>query len=220
MLADARAIFLKDMQIERRSKVLANQVVPFAGVILILFAFAFDKYPALLRELSPGLFWIATLFSLMMALQRSIAVESENQARDGLLLYGLEPAGIFLGKVAAVAVQSLILEVILFGGIIILYGAGFGGILLLAGSAILATLGISAVGVVFGAMVSSRSKDTLLPMLILPVVSPVLLSATKAWEDGQVSKVALGDPWLGLLAVFAVLYLALGITAFGAVLED
>src|SRR5438309_2113124 len=57
---------------------------------------------------------------------------------------------------------------------------------------------------------------------LLPVAAPVLLSATRAWE------VALGTggagdgagPWLRLLVIFAVVYVAFGVVAFGALLEE
>ena len=67
-----------------------------------------------------------------------------------------------------------------------------------------------------------RVRETLLPLLLLPVAAPVLLSATRAWE------VALGTgggadgagPWLRLLFIFAVVYVAFGVVAFGALLEE
>ena len=39
----ARAIATKDLRIEWRSKVLVNQVLPFAGIVMVLFAFALDN---------------------------------------------------------------------------------------------------------------------------------------------------------------------------------
>jgi len=57
-------------------------------------------------------------------------------------------------------------------------------------------------------------------VLFLPVVSPVLLGATKAWEAALAGTPGQGEPWLRLLAVFAVVYAALGALAFGPVLEE
>ena len=54
---------------------------------------------------APGLFWLAVLFSTVLATQRSFAIESGEGTRDGLRLSGIDPAGVFLGKAAAVAVQ-------------------------------------------------------------------------------------------------------------------
>ena len=60
-----------------------------------------------LRHAAPGLFWVAVLFSTVLAIQRSVAVESGEGTRDGLRLSGIDPAGIFLGKAAAVGLQLL-----------------------------------------------------------------------------------------------------------------
>jgi heme exporter protein B len=65
-----------------------------------------------------------------------------------------------------------------------------------------------------------RVRETLLPLLILPVVAPVLLAATKAWEFGLGDAASEAWPWVRLLAVFAVVYTAVGVVAFGALLEE
>ena len=72
---------------------------------------------------APGLFWVAVLFCTVLAVQRSVSVESADGARDGLRLSGLDPAGLFLGKSAAVAAQLVVLEVVLAAGVVLLYGA-------------------------------------------------------------------------------------------------
>ncbi len=221
MFKAAKVIALKDLRIELRSRVVFNQILPFVAVILILFAFAFDKYPTFLERVTPGLYWITTLFASMLALQRSFSLEAENGAKDALILYGLDPAGIYIGKLLAVLVEMAILEMFLALGIVFLYSAHLQELPDLAFSALVGTLGILAVGVTFSAMTSaSKAKETVLPLLLLPVVAPVLLSGTKAWENEIAGKAGLGDPWVGLLILFAVAFLALGTLTFGSVLEE
>jgi heme exporter protein B len=65
-----------------------------------------------------------------------------------------------------------------------------------------------------------RVRETLLPLLLLPVVAPVLLAATRAWEAGLGIGVDGASPWLRLLAVFAAVYVAFGLAGFGALLEE
>ena len=69
----------------------------------------------------PGIFWVALLFSTVLAIQRSVAVESGEGTRDGLRLSGIDPAGIFLGKAAAVGVQLLALQLVLWAGVTFLF---------------------------------------------------------------------------------------------------
>jgi heme exporter protein B len=221
MWRDALLVAGKDLRVELRSHVATNQVAPFAFAVLVLFAFALDPNRGVLARATAGLFWVAVLLCALLAVQRSFAMEAADSARDGLRLSGLDPAGIFLGKAAAVVVQLLVLEALLAVGIVVLYGSHLHGALLLIGSSSAATVGLAAAGTVYGMLAAGlRVRETLLPLLLLPVVAPVLLAATRAWEAALSGAPADGNPWLQLLGVFAVVYLTVGIVAFGPLLED
>ncbi|MFZ9544450.1 MAG: Bax inhibitor-1 family protein, partial [Hylemonella sp.] len=89
----------------------------FVGVIvLLLFAFALDPDRGVLRRVAPGLFWVTVLLSALLAISRSFGIESENAARDGLRLAGLDPSSVFLGKALALAVELAVFEVLLTAG--------------------------------------------------------------------------------------------------------
>lgn len=221
MLADALLVAAKDLRVELRSKVGLNQVAPFAAAVLLLFGFALGPDRKALQPAAAGLFWVAVLLSALLATQRSFAIESADDARDGLRLSGLDPAGIFLGKAAAVALQLLVLEALLAVGIAVFYGARLTGAAVLGGACLLASAGLAAVGTLYGMASSSlRVRDTLLPLLFLPVVAPVLLAATKAWNGALAGPAGAGAGWLVVLAVFAVVYVAAGVVAFDPLLED
>lgn len=220
MWRDALLIASKDLKIEFRSRVTLNQILPFAMVVLIIFAFALDTSPGTLEKVAPGLFWLAVLFSSIFSVDRAVAVETDDNAGDGLLVYGVDPSGVFLGKVAAVFVQLFLLEIFLLLGVAVLFGPKIGGWPLLLASTLVSTLGLCAAGVTYSQLASaSRAKHSLLPLLLVPVVSPVLLSATKCWQDAFAGSASIGDPWLRLLIVFTVVYLALGAIFFGSILE-
>lgn len=220
MWRDALLIAGKDLKVEFRTKVMVNQILPFAFVVLIIFAFALDTSPGTLQKFAPGLFWLAVLFSSILSVERAVAIEIDDSAGDGLTVYGVDPGGIFLGKVASVFVQLSLLEVVLTLGVVVLYGSKTGGWLLMTAATVFATLGLSAAGVTYSQLAGgSRAKHTLVPLLLVPVASPVLLAGTKAWQDAFSATSSLGDPWLRLLIVFAVVYLALGAIFFGSILE-
>lgn len=221
MWRDAALVAGKDLRIELRSRVATNQVAPFAVLVLVLFGFALDPDRGILGRAAAGLFWVAVLFAGLLAVQRSFAVESGDGARDGLRLSGLDPAGIFLGKALAVAVELLVLEALLAVGIAVLYDAHLSGPLLLVATCVAATAGVAAAGTAYGALAAGvRVRETLLPLLLLPVLAPVLLGATKAWEAAMGIGIDDGWQWLQLLVVFAVLYVGFGVLAFGSLLED
>ena len=221
MLRDAALVAGKDLRIEIRSGVTTNQIAPFAVLVLVLFAFALEPDRGLLTRAAAGLFWLAVTFSALLAIQRSFALESADDGQDGLRLSGLDPAGIFFGKAGAVALELLALEVLLGVGVVLLYDAPLQGALLLAITCLTATAGLAAAGTVYGVLAAgARVRETLLPLLLLPIVAPVVLAATRASEAALGQATADGWPWVRLLGVFAVVYAAVGAVAFGPLLED
>lgn len=225
MLADARLVAAKDLRVEWRSKVAVGQTVPFAILILVLFGFALDPDRGVLDRATAGLYWVAVLFSAVVAIQRSFAVEAAPGVAENLRLSGMDPAGMFLGKFAAVAVQLVALQVVLTVGVLILYGldvtATVGNVSLFVAASLSATAGIAAAGTLYGVLAAGlRVRDTLVPLLLLPVLAPVLLGATRATEAALQRSVDNGWGWCGFLAVFGVLYVGAGLMFFGTLLEE
>jgi heme exporter protein B len=221
MWRDAVLVGGKDLRIEARSRVTTMQVAPFAILVLLMFGFAFDQNHSLLTQAAPGLFWVAVVLCTLLAVQRSFAIEAADGARDGLRLSGLDPAGMFLGKAAAIAAQLAVLEVLLGVGVVVIFGTDLHDPGLLVLAAVAATLGLAAAGTVYGMMVAGlRVRETLLPLLILPVVAPVVLGASQAWMAALGLSNTDGWKWLVLLVSFAVIYVTMGVLAFGSLVED
>jgi heme exporter protein B len=221
----ARLVAAKDLRIERRSRVVTNQVLPFAGVTMVMFAFALDA-SNVLERVAPGLVWLATLFSLLLLVQRSFAVETDDGALDALRVAGVDPVAIYWGKSLALAVELAALEAVLLAAAVFLYGADvpLGGVVLLVATLLAATSGLACVGTLYGGLTAGFSgRETLLPLLVLPVVAPVLIGATRAVESALgTDGVALSEgwPWLGLLSVFAVSFGVVGALAFGPLIDE
>lgn len=221
ILGDALLILGKDLRLERRSRVTTNQLLPFALLVLVLFAFALDPDRRILSEATPGLFWLAVLFSTLLAIQRAFAVETADGVTDALRLSGLDPAGIFLGKAAGIALHLAVLEVALGIGVTVFYGTSPAGPVLLVATCVAATAGLAAAGSVYGVLSAGlRVRDTLLPLLLLPVVAPVLIAATQAFAAAYERSSGAGWRWFAVLALFALVYLVIGIFAFEPLLEE
>ena len=221
MWRDAMLVAGKDLRVEARSRVGVNQVAPFALLVLIVFAFALDSDRGTLARVGPGLFWVTVLFSGLLAIQRSFVIEADDDARDALRLSGLDGAGIFLGKAGAVALQLVALEALLTVGVVVLYGVSLHGPVMLLLTAVAATVGLAAAGTVYGIIAAGlRVRDTLLPLLVLPVLAPVLLAAARACDAALAGTPADGWPWVRLLFVFATIYVTFGVVAFGPLLEE
>ena len=221
LLQEAVLVAGKDLRIEARSRVTAQQILPFGLVVLLLFAFALDPDRGVLSTVAPGLFWVTVLLGVLLAVGRAYGIEADNGARDGLRLSGLDSSALFLGKAGAVAIELVALEALLAAGVVVLFNVGLGGVTPLLLSTLAATVGLAAAGTLYGVLAAGlRVRETLLPVLLLPVVAPVLLGATRAWESAISGATGDAWPWVALLGIFAVLFTGLGMLAFGALLEE
>lgn len=224
MIASLRTIALiasKDLRIELRSRVVFNHVLPFAVLVLILFGFALDADSEALSSFAPGLFWLAVLLAALLAVGRSLALERADGALDSFRMADASPAAVFAGKALAVFVQLVVLEVVLGVGIVVFYGASLEKPGLLVAAGVLAAAGIASAGTLYGVVASQLAvRETILPLLLLPVLAPVLIGATRAFGDAFGTVAVDGWSWLGLLGAFAMVYATFGAIVFGPLLEE
>ena len=224
----ARAVAAKDLRVEARSRVLVNQVLPFSAVVMVLFAFALDKASSdVPLQVAPGLVWLATIFSLLVMIQRLFAVERDDGALDALRVAGVRPAGLFLGKAVALAVQLVILDVMLVVLAVVLFDSslhGWDAVVLMALTVLTAVGALAGVGTLYGGLAAgAKGRDTLLPLLMLPVVVPVLIGATRSTEAAMgVGGIGMteGWAWVALSTAFAIVAVGGGALAFGALVEE
>jgi len=220
-LREAALVAGKDLRIERRSRVALQQILPFGAIVVVMFAFALDADSTSLPNAAPGLFWAAVLLATLLAIGRSFSVEEANGARDGLRLSGLDGGSVFLGKAAAIAVELFLLEIVLGFAVVVLYDVSVQGVLVLLCAAVAATVGLAAAGTVYGVLATgSRARDTLVPLLVLPTVTPVMLGASRAFAAGLDGSMSEAWQWVQLLVAFAVLAVAAGTVAFAPLLEE
>jgi heme exporter protein B len=217
-----RAIAAKDLRIELRSRAAVSAVLPFAATILLALGFALGPDRLLLRQTAPGLLWVAALFASVELCHRSYLTEAANGALEGLLLGPAEKGAVFLGKAAAAFVQLLALFAVTTGIVIVLFGLPIGpDPVLLALTAVLGTAGLSAMGALLGLLaVQGRTRQAALPVIVLPLVTPVIIAATRATVALTQGQPAGVGGWLGLLAAFDAAFLAAGYLVFGQLLED
>ena len=181
----------------------------------------------MLESVAPGLVWLATLFSLLLLVQRTFAVESEDGALDALRAAGVDAGRPVLGQDAGAGRRSWpCSRRCCSSPPSLLYGTEvrLAGIVLLVVTWVAATVGLAAVGTLYGGLAAgARGRETLLPLLLLPVVAPVLIGATRAVEAALGTggtAVSDGWPWVGVVAVFAVAFGAGGTLAFGPLIDE
>jgi heme exporter protein B len=231
LASSAWIVLRKDLAIERAARITLRQIIPFVVTLVVLFGFALDRVlvndPLVSSDevpvpfVVPGVFWLAVLFSLVLLAQRSINLELEDGAWDQLKLWGLDPAGVFLGKAAALALQLLAVEVLLGGVLIVAFSVEVTGLAVMVAVMLLATIGLSAVASAYSALSAGiRVRETLIPVLLLPVTTPVLLASVQAWQGALTGAAGTAWPWVRVLVVFSVIYVAVGVLAYGALMEE
>jgi heme exporter protein B len=209
----------KDLRIEARGRHLLASVLPFAITLLLAFGLALGPGRTFLQRTAPALLWIAVLFSAVLSSRQAYQVETEDDALEGLVLSPVDRAAVFLGKAASVAAGLLALEAVVVALVVLLFDVTFGGLLSAAGALVLGTVGLAAVGSLFGVMSASpRAREAVLPLLVLPLATPALLGGIRATELSTAGGGAAS--WLGLLLAFDVVVVALGTLVFAYLLED
>jgi heme exporter protein B len=218
----AWAIAVKDLRVERRSRAALSAVLPFATTMLLSFDFALGPGRLLLVQAAPGLLWLAGLLAALDLFARSYQAEADGGCLEGLLLSPVDRGAIYLGKAAAVAVQVAVLFAVTGALTMALFGLPVGpspGLQLL--TALLGIVGLAALGSLFGLLTAlGRTRQAALPVLVLPLATPVLIAAIRATallSSGTTDQV---PGWLGVLAAFDAAFLATGYLVYGHLLED
>ena len=216
------AALRKELLLQWRTRGQVVAVFVFGAAALLLFSFAIGPNAAMLRTFSAGFLWLGLLLSSTLTLAESFHSEMENRAMEGLLLLPSNPLALYYGKAIANWIQLTVLGVALVPIMVVLYDAGtmrLGGLLLVI---VLGAAGLSAPGTLYGAMTAQlKARQTLLPLLLFPLIVPALLASVKA-----TSLVILGDPmneagiWIKLLTAFDLIYWSLCGLLYGRVIED
>ena len=216
------AAFRKDMLLQWRGRAQVAAIFVFGATSLLLFSFAIGPSAEALRQYAAGFLWLGLLLSSTLTLAESFQNEMDDRALEGLLLLPADAKALYYGKALANWAQLVLVGVALVPMMVVLYDAGTLRLGALLGIIVLGSAGLSAPGTLYAAMTSqARAKQTLLPLLLFPLVVPVLLASVKA-----TGLVILGDPmsqlrdWALLLAVFDLIYWSLCGVLFSRVVED
>jgi heme exporter protein B len=217
VIALARLVAAKDLRIETRRRVVLWQVLPFGLMALLVSGLAQGPTRAGHSGVGPGLFFVVMLFVTLLLVTRSQSLERSGGTRSSVAVLGLDPAGVFLGKSAAVVVELWFVGAALWAGTVLFLHVPGAGALAASPGVALALLGMATAGTLYGALAGSDGPPTLLAVLSLPAYAPFLIVgerlASATLRHGATGK------WWTLLAVADAAYLALGVSLYGVVEE-
>lgn len=216
------AAIRKEMLLQWRTRAQILAIFVFGATSLLLFSFAVGPNSTALRLHAAGFLWLALLLSSTLALAESFQLETEQKGLEGLLLLPASARAMYYAKAIANAFQLSILGIALVPVMVVLYDVSIENVFGVFGVIVLGAAGLSAPGTIYSAMASqARAKQTLLPLLLFPLVVPVLLASVKA-----TSLLIVGDPmgqlksWVTLVTSFDLIYWSLCGLVFGRVVED
>jgi heme exporter protein B len=215
------AIVWKDLVAELRSREMLGAMLVFALLVILIFNFALELDIRTRETVTSGVLWVTFAFAGTLGLNRSMAVEKDRGCLDGLLLVPVDRSAIYFGKVIGNLVFMLIVEAIVLPLYSVLYNINLFQPGLLA-VILLGSIGYVAVGTLLSSMaVHARTRDVLLPILLFPVVLPVLVPAVKA-SNGFLQGFEMAEiwPWLNLLIVYDVIFIAIAFMVFDYVVEE
>lgn len=221
-LRQASIIAGKDLTLELRSRGRIASMLVFAALVAVIFSFALDPTEPT-RPIAGAMLWVTVILAALLGLGRAHTVDREEDALTGLLLTPIDRGAFYIGKFAANLALLVATEVVIFP----VFGLFFQlqlwrplpGLALVV---LLASIGVVAIGTLFGAIAgSTRLGETLLPVLLLPLVIPVVIYAASATQ-----RLLVGRPLseiggsLKMLLAFDVVFLVVCTLVYPSVVEE
>lgn len=218
-------IAAKDLKSEFRTKQMLNSMLIFSLVVIVIFSISFGdllSQPEIVAKLAPGVLWIAFTFAGTLGLSRSFAGEMENGCLEGLKLSPIDRSSIYIGKTISNSVLMFIVELITIPIFIVLFNYNITGIIGLVIVIFLGTFGFVSVGTLLSALsTSTRAREIMLPVLLLPLIIPVLIPAVmatgKVLVDGDIGNIG---SELRLLLVYDLIFFVAGQLVFEYTIMD
>ena len=209
LLSSTTALLGKELRTEFRSRELLTTTVVFILMVIVLFSFTFDPTYNESRRFGPGLLWLAFLFAASLMLQPCFLREQNNDTLSALRLSVSDPFAIFLAKLVANTLFLLFTEVLMLPVFAILYNVPVLRVLpQLLLVFFLGSLGVSIAGTALSAIsAQARMRELLLPLLLLPLLTPVLVASTQVTVGLLDASPYLEWKGVGFLVVFDVMFL-------------
>ncbi len=215
------AVFRKDVVAELRSREIFGAMALFALLSVLVFSFALQLNLTVRREAVSGILWVTVVFAVVLGFNRASAIEREGGSFDALMLAPVARGAIYLGKTLSNYLFAGLVGLVLLPLMTVIYNvplATWGAVVAI----VLGTLGLSLTGTLLSMMtVQTRTRETLLPIVMLPVAMPLLLaavSATTRIANGE--EMATWAGWLQLVGTLDLVYFILCYLLFDYVVEE
>jgi heme exporter protein B len=218
----ALAILAKDLRIEWRTRESVASVFVLGVLLLVVLTVAHDPTPEAAPALAPVVLWVTFVFTGMAGIQRGFLLERENDCLAGLLSAPLDPADIYAGKLAANVILLGVTQLVVVPLVGLLMHVDLWPVLPgLLVVLLLGNLGFAALATLFAAVAArTRARETLVPLLVLPLLVPLLIGAVQATQAVLAGGVGEARDALAVLLAFDVVFAVAGWLLFTYVVRD
>ena len=214
-LGQIYAIVWKDLLLELRTRERVVAMGAFAVLSAVLFNYSIDRTAVRAQDIGAGLIWMTIVFGGLLGVGRTFHLESEDGAFRGVLMSPVPKDAIFLGKTLSNFVLLYVVSLLIVAVFMLFFGMEIG-----TSPAVLGL--VLALGTLFAAVSSgTRMGETLLPILLFPVLLPMIVAGAGATERllaGRPVSEVVGN--IRMLAAFVLMAVAAGAVLFRFVVED
>lgn len=209
------ALVARDLRLALRHGADTLGAVLFFILTGTLFPLALGPSPDLLRHMAPGIIWVCALLAALLPLDRLFGAELEDGSLDQLLLLGLPPSLVALTKITAHWLTTGVPLLLAAVPLAIMLGLPTSTLPILLAGLLLGSMVLSLIGGMGASIVlGARRGGVLLPLLVLPLITPALIFGAAAIDAART-----GLPWapdLELLGAFLAAAIPLCPLAAGA----
>lgn len=220
-----RALLVKDLRLELRTRDTLVAMVLFAVVAMMIFQFAVGSRGDDLSKVAGGILWATLALTAVLGVGRSWVPEREQRVLDGILAAPVPRMVLLVAKAAAIYAYLVAVEVVAVPlmALFFIRHPHPRDLLLVGVVCLLANLGIAVLGSLLACLaLFARARELLLPVLFLPSLLPVVIAA-----QGATSAVATGTNDLAeyrgyclFLAVYAVIFGLVAWATYEHVFDD
>jgi heme exporter protein B len=205
------------LALRRRTDVLTTLF--FFIIVVSLFPLGVGSEREMLRELGPGVVWVAALLASMLALERLFAADFDDGTLEQMLLTGQPLSLLVLAKVVAHWLLTGLPLVIIAPLVAMQYHLSETAVWVMMASLAVGTPILSLLGAIGAALtLGLRGGGILLSLLILPLYIPVLVYGSGAVTVSMI-EIADTQPYFYLLSAFLLVALVFAPLASAAALR-
>ena len=219
-----KVLIKKEILNELRSKESIISMIVFGISIILLISFTINPTSIEIKKIMPGIFWLTYLFSVVIGLLRLYAYENEFNAFNMLLLSPIDRGNIYLGKMISIWIFIIITQIITVPLFIIIlkFQVPLKLVIPFISFLLLANWALAAIGTtISGIGMRTEMSEVLIPMLLYPLLSPVIISSVKVTEEMMKGNGYINYSfWIMIIFTFAIIFTLIGYLTFDIISEE